>query len=152
MEDRAESGCRHQHVGRVEFCAGHAAVKNPDSSITNASGDQNLAVGEKCRRVDLASLSQIHVIADNLSTHKTQAVRTFLIEHPHVQMHFTPTYSSWLNEVELWFSKIERGPLSARHLHIRARSRPKDSTIHSALQQSAEADPLELPQPGASNW
>jgi transposase len=54
----------------------------------------------------------IHVIADNLSTHKTQAVRTFLIEHPHVQMHFTPTYSSWLNQVELWFAKIERDLLA----------------------------------------
>jgi transposase len=54
----------------------------------------------------------IHVIADNLSTHKTQAVRTFLVEHPHVQIHFTPTYSSWLNQVELWFSKIERDLLA----------------------------------------
>jgi len=42
------------------------------------------------------------------STHKTQAVRTFLLEHPNVQLHFTPTYSSWLNQVELWFAKIER--------------------------------------------
>src|SRR5689334_14801713 len=55
---------------------------------------------------------EIHVIADNLSTHKTQAVRTFLVEHPHVQLHFTPTYSSWLNQVELWFSKIERDLLA----------------------------------------
>src|SRR3954468_13166099 len=55
---------------------------------------------------------EIHVIADNLSTHKTQAVRTFLLEHPHVQIHFTPTYSSWLNQVELWFSKIERDLLA----------------------------------------
>jgi transposase len=54
----------------------------------------------------------IHVIADNLSTHKTQAVRTFLIEHPNVRLHFTPTYSSWLNQVELWFSKIERDLLA----------------------------------------
>ena len=54
----------------------------------------------------------IHVIADNLSTHKTQAVRTFLLEHPHVRLHFTPTYSSWLNQVELWFSKIERDLLA----------------------------------------
>src|SRR5438876_3050749 len=54
----------------------------------------------------------IHVIADNLSTHKTQAVRTFLVEHPHVRIHFTPTYSSWLNQVELWFSKIERDVLA----------------------------------------
>src|SRR5215212_9932237 len=51
---------------------------------------------------------EIHVIADNLSTHKTQAVRTFLLNHPNVHLHFTPTYSSWLNQVELWFSKIER--------------------------------------------
>jgi transposase len=54
----------------------------------------------------------IHVIADNLSTHKTQAVRTFLLEHPNVRLHFTPTYSSWLNQVELWFSKIERDLLA----------------------------------------
>jgi transposase len=55
---------------------------------------------------------EIHVIADNLSTHKTQAVRTFLLEHPTLQLHFTPTYSSWLNQVELWFSKIERDLLT----------------------------------------
>src|SRR5437764_5612067 len=55
---------------------------------------------------------EIHVIADNLSTHKTQAVRTFLLAHPNVRLHFTPTYSSWLNQVELWFSKIERDVLA----------------------------------------
>ena len=54
----------------------------------------------------------IHVIADNLSTHKTQAVRTFLIDHPRVRIHFTPTYASWLNQIELWFSKIERDILA----------------------------------------
>lgn len=51
---------------------------------------------------------QIHIILDNLSAHKTQAVRDFLAAHPNVQLHFTPTYSSWLNQVEIWFSKIER--------------------------------------------
>jgi transposase len=51
---------------------------------------------------------EIHVIADNLSAHKTQAVRDFLATHPQVHLHFTPTYSSWLNQVELWFAKIER--------------------------------------------
>jgi transposase len=51
---------------------------------------------------------KIHVILDNLSAHKTQQVETFLSEHPDVQLHFTPTYSSWLNQVELWFAKIER--------------------------------------------
>ena len=51
---------------------------------------------------------EIHVICDNLSAHKTQRVSEFLEVHPTVHMHFTPTYSSWLNQVELWFSKIER--------------------------------------------
>jgi transposase len=51
---------------------------------------------------------EIHVIADNLSAHKTKRVQEFLDEHPNVHLHFTPTYSSWLNQVELWFGKIER--------------------------------------------
>jgi transposase len=51
---------------------------------------------------------EIHVILDNLSTHKTKRVNEFLADHPKVHFHFTPTYSSWLNQVELWFSKIER--------------------------------------------
>lgn len=51
---------------------------------------------------------EIHVILDNLSAHKTQRVQEFLADHPNVHLHFTPTYSSWLNQVENWFSKIER--------------------------------------------
>ncbi len=51
---------------------------------------------------------EIHVIADNLSAHKTKQVDAFLVTHSNVHMHFTPTYSSWLNQVELWFAKIER--------------------------------------------
>jgi transposase len=51
---------------------------------------------------------EIHIIADNLSSHKTQRVRPFLAAHPNLHLHFTPTYSSWLNQVESWFSKIER--------------------------------------------
>lgn len=50
----------------------------------------------------------IHVILDNLSAHKTPQVTAFLETHPQVQLHFTPTYSSWLNQVELWFAKVER--------------------------------------------
>ena len=51
---------------------------------------------------------EIHVILDNLSAHKPSHVETFLRAHPHVQLYCTPTYSSWLNHVELWFAKIER--------------------------------------------
>src|SRR5438105_2771358 len=52
--------------------------------------------------------NEIHVIADNLSAHKTKRVDEFLATHGNVHLHFTPTYSSWLNQVELWFAKIER--------------------------------------------
>lgn len=51
---------------------------------------------------------EIHVIADNLSAHKTKLVQAFLRNNPRVHLHYTPTYSSWLNQVELWLSKIER--------------------------------------------
>src|SRR6202041_3657904 len=51
---------------------------------------------------------EIHIVLDNLSAHKTPAVEQFLVEHPKVRFHFTPTYSSWLNQIELWFAKIER--------------------------------------------
>jgi transposase len=51
---------------------------------------------------------EIHIVLDNLSAHKTKAVEQFLHDHPKVRFHFTPTYSSWLNQVELWFAKIQR--------------------------------------------
>jgi transposase len=55
---------------------------------------------------------EVHVIADNLSAHKTKAVEAFLSEHPNVHLHYTPTYSSWLNQIEIWFSKIQRDPIA----------------------------------------
>src|SRR5262252_7565515 len=55
---------------------------------------------------------EVHVILDNLSAHKTKHVDAFLAEHPRVHLHFTPTYSSWLNLVELWFAKIERAVIA----------------------------------------
>jgi len=51
---------------------------------------------------------EVHVILDNLSVHKSRFVQRFLSDHPRLHFHFTPTYSSWLNQVEIWFSKIER--------------------------------------------
>jgi len=55
---------------------------------------------------------EIHIILDNLPAHKTQAVRDFLARL-HVRLQFTPTYSLWRNQFELWFAKIERD-VSAR--------------------------------------
>jgi len=51
---------------------------------------------------------QIHVICDNVSSHKTALVQTWLLLTPNVHIHYTPTYSSWLNQVEIWFAKIQR--------------------------------------------
>jgi transposase len=51
---------------------------------------------------------EVHIICDNLSAHKTKLVDAFLVAHPQVKIHFTPTYSSWLNQVELWLSKVQR--------------------------------------------
>jgi transposase len=50
----------------------------------------------------------IHVICDNVSSHKTDKVLAFLAEHSNVAIHYTPTYSSWLNQVENWFARIQR--------------------------------------------
>jgi transposase len=50
----------------------------------------------------------LHCIVDNLATHSTDLVADFLVEHAHVHLHYTPTHASWLNQVELFFSIIER--------------------------------------------
>lgn len=55
---------------------------------------------------------EIHVIVDNLAAHKTKGVQAFLDAHSRMHLHFTPTYASWLNQVELWFAKIERDLLA----------------------------------------
>jgi len=48
----------------------------------------------------------VHVIVDNSSTHKTPEIRRWLLRHPRFELHFTPTYSSWLNLVERWFAEL----------------------------------------------
>jgi len=48
----------------------------------------------------------IHLVVDNVSTHKTPEIKRWLLRHPRFQLHFTPTYSSWLNLVERWFAEL----------------------------------------------
>jgi transposase len=48
----------------------------------------------------------IHIVADNYGTHKTPTVQAWLAKHPRVHMHFIPTGSSWLNQVERWFAYL----------------------------------------------
>src|SRR5438128_7062197 len=49
---------------------------------------------------------EVHVVLDNSSTHKTPAIQRWLLRHPRFTLHFTPTYSSWLNLVERWFAEL----------------------------------------------
>lgn len=49
---------------------------------------------------------EIHIVCDNLSTHKTPAIKAWLARHPRFHLHFTPTGSSWINQVERWFSYL----------------------------------------------
>ena len=51
---------------------------------------------------------EVHVICDNLATHKTPTIRHWLVTHPRFALHFTPTYSSWINQVERWFAELQR--------------------------------------------
>jgi transposase len=48
----------------------------------------------------------VHLVCDNLATHKTPAVRDWLARHPRFHIHFTPTGSSWINQVERWFGYL----------------------------------------------
>jgi transposase len=48
----------------------------------------------------------VHLVADNLATHKTATIRDWLARHPRFHLHFTPTGSSWLNQVERWFGLL----------------------------------------------
>ena len=48
----------------------------------------------------------IHIVLDNVATHKTPAVQRWLVRHPRFRLHFTPTYSSWMNLVERWFAEL----------------------------------------------
>ena len=49
---------------------------------------------------------EVHLVCDNLATHKTATVRDWLARHPRFHLHFTPTGSSWLNQVERWFGLL----------------------------------------------
>lgn len=78
---------------------GKTAARHTSKDFVAFLGD----VAQQC-----PSTQDIHIILDNLSAHKTKLVDAFLAAHPRVRLHFTPTYSSWLNQVEIWFSRIER--------------------------------------------
>src|SRR3546814_3161530 len=73
---------------------------------------------------------QIHVILDNLSTHKKN--EDWLAAHPNVTFHFTPTSASWLNQVEIWFGIFQRKTLN----NASFRSEEHTSELQSLMRNS----------------
>lgn len=59
----------------------------------------------------------IHAIPDNYATHRTAAVKARLARHPRWQLHFTPAYSPWLNQVERFFSGLTTRKLRCSSFH-----------------------------------
>lgn len=54
------------------------------------------------------SVTAIHLVLDNVSTHHGKQVRAWLANHPRFVLHFTPVHCSWMNQVEQWFSILQR--------------------------------------------
>ncbi|WP_338695276.1 IS630 family transposase [Bradyrhizobium sp. 26S5] len=93
---------------------------NAGSALEVATGKIIATHSKRRRRVEFLDFMngvtaafpdrQLHVILDNLNTHKKN--EPWLKAHPNVQFHFTPTSASWLNQVEIWFSILQGQSLS----------------------------------------
>jgi transposase len=81
----------------------------------------------------------VHVVLDNLSTHKTPEVHRWLLRHPRFHLHFTPTHGSWLNQVERWFGLLTEHAL-------RRGSHTSTSQLRSAIHAYLDAH-NEKPKP-----
>lgn len=62
---------------------------------------------------------EVHVIFDNLATHKTPTVQKWLLRHRRFHFHFTPTGGSWMNLVERWFSALTSKPQRSTHRSVK---------------------------------
>lgn len=89
-----------------------AAFNTTTGEVLGQTADQHTSEQFVTFLTDLVATQpldkEIHVIANDLSAHKTSRGSEFLPAHSNGHLHFTPTYSSWLNQVELWFARIER--------------------------------------------
>jgi hypothetical protein len=68
---------------------------------------------ELIERSTPAAITVIHILCDNVSVHHGKMVRAWLEQHPRFRMHFTPVHCSWMNQVEQWFSILQRKRLVA---------------------------------------
>lgn len=100
---------RHGTVALIAALAVHTGKITADP-IKSTSGDTFLRFLKKLYRK--YPHRKLHIIADNLASHKTPAVRDWISSHSRVEIHYTPTYSSWLNQVEIWFNILTRGVIT----------------------------------------
>jgi len=90
---------------------------------------------------------EVHIIVDNYATHKHQRVRRWFAAQPRFHVHFTPTYASWLNQVEIWFNRItqqaiRRGRLAASRNW--SRKSITTSTIPTAMRSLSSGPPQRI--------
>jgi len=90
------------------------------AALDVATGQITAAHAKRRRRVDFLAFMDrlvkayprrdLHVVLDNLNTHKKN--EAWLARHPRVHFHYTPTHASWLNQIEIWFSILQGQSLS----------------------------------------
>lgn len=81
----------------------------------------------------------VHVICDNLSAHKAPAVHEWLLAHPRFHLHFTPTYSSWINQVERWFAELQRALPRTRRVLLPRRTQDRARRLDQDLERGRPA-------------
>ena len=100
--------------------------------------DDFIAFLNKINREVPAELD-VHVILDNLSTHKTPKVQRWLVRHRRFHLHFTPTYGSWMNLVERWFSALTTKKLQRAGSSQRQRTRRRHPIMGRHLEPRPQA-------------
>src|SRR6266511_3785051 len=138
-----------------------AAFNVADGTVISALHRRHRAAEFKkfLARIDAAVPAEldVHLICDNYGTHKTPAIKAWLDKHPRFHMHFTPTGSSWINQVERWFGfltdqMIRRGAhksVQALEADIRSWVATWNDCDDSPTPPRAGSDPSQRPAIGA---
>jgi transposase len=93
----------------------YAALEVATGKVTHKLTDAHTAsdlLGFMKKVVSVYPKQELHVILDNSSTHSTPNIEAWLLEHPEVHFHYTPTSASWLNQVEGFFGILGKQSLS----------------------------------------
>ena len=105
-----------------------AAFNTADGSVISSTHRRHRAIEFKkfLGKIDtqVPEHLDVHLIADNYGTHKSPAIRSWLDRHPRFHMHHTPTYASWINQVERWFAYLTQDLLQrSDHRSVQALER-----------------------------